>query len=73
LLKLKEADEAKIQEKLGQILEQHRGKLEKVGFVETVDRKGRRLTKRGLSVLDSLSGEVLKSLQKEMPEMAKYG
>lgn len=46
--------------------------LEKAGLVETVDKKGRRVTKKGASVLDSLAGKVLKNLEKEAPELKKY-
>jgi small subunit ribosomal protein S19e len=46
--------------------------LEKAGLVETVDKRGRRITEKGASTLDTLAGEVLKNLVKESPELKKY-
>ena len=46
--------------------------LEQAGLVETVDKKGRRLTEKGKSTLDTLAGEVLKTLQKDIPDLKKY-
>ena len=46
--------------------------LEKAGLVETLDKKGRRITKKGASILDGLARELLKRLEKESPEMKKY-
>jgi len=39
--------------------------LEKAGLVQTVDRRGRIVTKRGASLLDNLAGEIEKSMRKE--------
>jgi small subunit ribosomal protein S19e len=50
------------------ILEQ----LGKAGLVETVEKKGRKVTVKGASVLDSLAREVLKNMEKEAPELKKY-
>ncbi|MFH0748610.1 MAG: 30S ribosomal protein S19e [Candidatus Bathyarchaeota archaeon] len=46
--------------------------LEKAGLVTTVDKKGRKLTNKGISVLDSLAGEILKNRVKEIPALKKY-
>lgn len=46
--------------------------LEKAGFVEKVERKGRKLTPKGISLLDRLALEILKDLSKTNPELAKY-
>ncbi|MFH0897601.1 MAG: 30S ribosomal protein S19e [Candidatus Bathyarchaeota archaeon] len=46
--------------------------LENAGLVKTVDKKGRRITEKGASTLDTLAGEVLKGLVKEAPELKKY-
>jgi len=46
--------------------------LEKAGLVEKVERKGRRLTPKGVSLLDKLALEILKELSKTNPELAKY-
>jgi len=47
--------------------------LEAAGLVKTVDKKGRMLTEKGISLLDGLAGEVLKRLEREAPELKKYG
>ena len=46
--------------------------LEKGGLVATVDKKGRKITAKGRSILDTLAGEVLKNMVKEIPELKKY-
>lgn len=46
--------------------------LEAAGLVKTVDKRGRVLTEKGVSVLDTLAAEVLKKLSKEVPELKKY-
>ena len=46
--------------------------LEKAGLVVTVEKKGRKLTDKGTSILDNLSGEILKNKEKEIPELKKY-
>ncbi len=56
----------------GAILRNILKQLEMAGLVETVERKGRRVTKKGASILDSLAGEVLKNLEEETPELKKY-
>ena len=46
--------------------------LEKAGLVATVDKKGRKITAKGASILDNLAGEVLKNLTVIKPELKKY-
>ena len=46
--------------------------LEKAGLIETVDKKGRKITGKGASLLDSLTSEILKGLGEEIPELKKY-
>lgn len=46
--------------------------LEKAGLVERVAKKGRRLTPKGVSLLDKLSYDILKELARSNPELAKY-
>jgi len=46
--------------------------LEKAGLVEKVEGKGRRLTPKGVSLLDRTASEIFKELVKERPELAKY-
>ncbi len=46
--------------------------LEKAGLVKKVEKKGRILTNKGISLLDSLATEVQNKLEKNMPELKKY-
>jgi len=39
--------------------------LEKAGLVKTVERRGRAITKEGASLLDTLAGEIERSMKKE--------
>jgi len=39
--------------------------LEKAGLVKTVERRGRTITKEGASLLDTLAGEIERSMKKE--------
>lgn len=47
--------------------------LESAGLLKTVEKQGRTLTEKGISLLDRLAREILKKLEKEMPELKKYG
>jgi small subunit ribosomal protein S19e len=47
--------------------------LERAGLVQTIAGKGRVLTGEGRSVLDRLSFEVKKQLEKSIPKLEKYG
>ncbi len=38
--------------------------LEKAGLVKTIDKKGRMVTSKGASLLDSLAGEILRTMTK---------
>ena len=46
--------------------------LEKAGLVLKVEKKGRTITNKGISLLDSLATEIQKKLEKNMPELKKY-
>lgn len=45
--------------------------LEKAGLVKTVERRGRAITKEGASLLDTLAGEVERSLERESASSEK--
>ena len=47
--------------------------LERAGLVQTIVGKGRVLTSEGRSLLDRLSFEVKKHLEKSIPKLEKYG
>ena len=46
--------------------------LEKLGYVEQVERKGRIISKHGMQKLDRLSTEILKELIVENPQLKVY-
>lgn len=46
--------------------------LEQADLVKTRDLKGRVLTGKGISLLDSLAAEILRRLEKDRPELRKY-
>ena len=46
--------------------------LEKAGLVKKVEKKGRILTNKGTALLDSLSAEIQKQLEKDIPTLKKY-
>ena len=46
--------------------------LEKLGYVEKVERKGRIVTKQGMQKLDQLSTEILKELIQTSPKLKIY-
>ncbi len=56
----------------GAIIRKALQQLEEAGLVETVQGKGRRITPKGRSLLDSLSTEIKRRLEKINPELKKY-
>lgn len=46
--------------------------LEKLGYIEKVDKKGRVVTKQGMQKLDRLATEILKDLATSKPELKIY-
>lgn len=56
----------------GAIIRNALQQLEKAGLVETVETKGRRLTPKGISLLDSLAAEAQKDLERSDHELKKY-
>ena len=46
--------------------------LEKLGYVEKVEKKGRIVTKQGMKKLDNLSTEILKELIQTTPKLKIY-
>ena len=46
--------------------------LEKLGYVEMVEKKGRIVTKQGMQKLDKLATEILKELIQEEPKLKIY-
>jgi small subunit ribosomal protein S19e len=56
----------------GAIIREALHQLEAAGFVETLERKGRVVTPEGRRLLDIMSTEIKKELEKENPELKKY-
>lgn len=56
----------------GAILRKALQQLEEAKLVETQHRRGRTVTKRGRSLLDRLSTEIKKELEKQLPELKRY-
>jgi small subunit ribosomal protein S19e len=56
----------------GTILRKALQQLEKANLVETRRKRGRIITKKGRSLLDRLSTEIKKELEKQLPELKKY-
>jgi len=46
--------------------------LEAAGFVETLRKRGRVVSKEGRQLLDRLAAEIKKELEKKYPELEKY-
>jgi len=46
--------------------------LEKLGYVEKVEKKGRVISKQGMQKLDRLSTEILNELITENPQLKVY-
>jgi len=56
----------------GAIIRKALQQLEAAGLVETLKPRGRRVTKEGRKLLETLIGELEKELLKEVPELQKY-
>ena len=56
----------------GVIIRKALHELEKLGYVEKVEKKGRVLSKKGIQKLDRLSTEILKQLTTETPHLKIY-
>ncbi len=56
----------------GSVVRRPLEQLEKAGLVKKIERRGRVVTKEGASILDTLSGEVLRKLEQEIPDLQKY-
>jgi len=56
----------------GAIVRKALQQLEKAKLVETKGNRGRIVTKKGRSLLDRLSTEIKKELEKQLPELKKY-
>jgi len=56
----------------GAILRKALQQLEKANLVETQPKRGRIVTTKGRSLLDRLSTEIKKELEKQLPELKKY-
>ncbi|MCD6470077.1 30S ribosomal protein S19e [Candidatus Bathyarchaeota archaeon] len=56
----------------GAIIRKALQQLEEAGLVETVKGEGRIVTPKGRSLLDSLSTEIKRELEKNIPELRKY-
>lgn len=56
----------------GAIIRKALQQLEEAGLVETVKGRGRMITPKGRSLLDSLSTEIKRKLEKVNPELKKY-
>ena len=46
--------------------------LEEAGLVKKAEKKGRIMTDKGISLLDSLAAEIQRRLEKSIPELKKY-
>jgi len=56
----------------GAIIRKALQQLEAAGYIQTLKGKGRVVTPKGRSLLDSLSTEIKRELEREMPELRKY-
>ena len=56
----------------GSIIRKALQQLEKAGLVQKVGNKGRTLTPKGRSLLDTLANKIFHELAKERPELRKY-
>jgi small subunit ribosomal protein S19e len=57
----------------GVIIRKALHQLEKAGYVRTVEKEGRVLSSQGKSLLDGLAYQVKKNLERNIPELKKYG
>ena len=56
----------------GKIIREALQQLEKAGLIRTVEKRGRVINESGITLLDSLAGEVKKDVEKRIPELKKY-
>jgi small subunit ribosomal protein S19e len=56
----------------GNILRSILQQLETAGLVEKADTKGRIVSKKGRSLLDAMSGQIKRELDRERPELKPY-
>lgn len=56
----------------GSIIRTSLQQLEKAGFVDKVEKSGRVLSKKGRSLLDAMSTQIKKDLDREKPELKAY-
>ena len=56
----------------GNILRKILQQLETAQLVEKVDKKGRVVSKKGRSLLDAMSGQIKREMEKEVPAIKKY-
>ncbi|MEM2539397.1 MAG: 30S ribosomal protein S19e, partial [Candidatus Bathyarchaeia archaeon] len=56
----------------GAIIRKTLQQLEKAGLIETIKGKGRVVTPEGRSLLDSLSAEIKREMEKVNPALSKY-
>jgi len=56
----------------GSVVREILQQLERAGLVEKVPGRGRRLTPAGVSLLDNMAFNVLRSMAEKNPELAKY-
>jgi len=56
----------------GNIIRSSLQQLEKAGLVQRVDKKGRVLSNKGKSLLDAMSTQIKKELERDHPELKNY-
>jgi small subunit ribosomal protein S19e len=56
----------------GAIIRTSLQQLEQAGLVEKVDKSGRSISKKGRSLLDAMSTQIKKDLERERPELKAY-
>jgi small subunit ribosomal protein S19e len=56
----------------GSIIRTSLQQLEKAGLVDKVDKSGRVVSKKGRSLLDAMSTQIKKDLEREKPELKAY-
>jgi small subunit ribosomal protein S19e len=56
----------------GSIIRTSLQQLEKAGLVDKVDKSGRVVSKKGRSLLDAMSTQIKKDLDREKPELKAY-
>ncbi len=56
----------------GSIIRESLQQLEKAGLTQKVDKQGRILSKKGRSLLDAMSTQLKKEIEKDIPELKNY-